>query len=122
MKSLFTKLMVVAALALPVLSVACNDDDGGTDTSNGKTISDLDISGDVTLNVGESQQATAILKYADGTTLDVSQNADTTWNTDNPDVATVSKTGMVMGVKVGVTKITATYQGKADSDHSVIVK
>ncbi len=50
MKSLFSKLMLVAVLAAPFAGVAACSSDDGTDTSNGQTISDLDIGGDVTLD------------------------------------------------------------------------
>ena len=37
------------------------------------------------------------------------------WRSSNPEVATVSATGVLSGVAVGTTTITATYQGKSGS-------
>lgn len=56
MKS-FSRILFVASLALGTFAVAgCSSDDGGTDTVNGKTISEITINGDVTLDKGATDQ------------------------------------------------------------------
>ena len=83
-------------------------------TITGKAISDLYIGSDLTLDKGSSQQATATVKYADGTNANVTKSRDLVWNIGNTDVATVSSTGFVTAVAVGATTIKATYQGKRE--------
>jgi hypothetical protein len=121
MKPLLEKLALATMLALaPALAVACSSDNS-VDTMNGKAISDLDIGGDVTIDKGATKQLTATVKYADGTSADVTSSADLVWNIGDTSIATVSKTGVITGTGVGATKITATYQGKTSADHALIV-
>ena len=124
MKSLFSKLMVLGCLAVPAVGlIGCSNDDGGTDTSTGKTISDLDINGDNTIDNGATKQLSATLKYADGSSIDVTSDSHVLWNTSDPDVLTVSSTGLMTAKKVGAAKITLTYDngGHADADLDVVV-
>ena len=124
MKSLFSKLMVLSCLAVPAfLSAGCSNDDGGTDTSTGKTISGLTINGDNTIDANESKQLTATLKYADGSTLDVTQDSHVLWNTSDADLLEVSTTGMMTGKKVGAAKISISYDngGHADDTLDVVI-
>ena len=124
MKSLFSKLMILSFLAVPAFaSAGCSNDDGGTDSTTGKTISDLTINGDSTIDANESKQLTATLKYADGTTLDVTQDTHALWNTSDPDLLEVTPTGMMTGKKVGAAKISVTYDngGHADDTLDVII-
>ena len=122
MKSSMASLVLFASLCLPATAVVagCSSDDG-VDTANGKTISDLDIGSDLTLDKGKTQQVTATVKYADGTTANVTTNGDLVWNVGDPGVATISKEGLVTGVSDGATKIKATYQGKESASHALIV-
>jgi hypothetical protein len=122
MNSLLSKLALATTLALAAaLTVACGDDDNAVDVTNAKAISDLDIGGDITIDKGESKQLTATVKYADGTSADVTSSPDLVWNIDDTDIATITKTGMITGTGVGATKIKATYQGKTSADHALIV-
>lgn len=121
MKSYLSKLALATTLAIvPLLSIACGDDDA-VDTANGRTISDLDIGGDITIDKGESKQLRATVKYADGTSADVTSSSDLVWNVADTGIATVSKTGMITGTGAGATKISATYQGKTSADHALVV-
>jgi hypothetical protein len=101
--------------------VACDSDDT-VDSNTGKAISDLDIGGDLTLDKGKTQQMRATVKYADGTSTDVTTNGDLVWNIGNTDVATISEGGTVTGVEIGATQIKATYQGKESASHALVVK
>lgn len=121
MKSIVTRLAILTALGLSaVVTAGCSDDN--VDSNNNKTISDLDIGSDLSMDKGTTKQVTATLKYADGTTLDVTRNSDLKWNIGNTDVATISASGLVTGVAVGATTIKATYQGKESTSHALIVK
>lgn len=121
-KSLFSSILVLGLGISGSALLGCDDDDDNVDASSGKTISDLDIGGDLTLNKGTTQQMRATLKYADGTSADVTTNSDLLWNIGNTSVATISKDGLVTGVDVGATQIKATYQGKESASHALIVK
>ena len=56
-------------------------------------------------------QLTAVATMPDGTKHDVTKSSTTNWDIDNPQTATVNKSGVVVGVNVGVTKVKASYQG-----------
>lgn len=122
MKSIFSKLLLATSLVLGVSSaVGCSDDEA-VDSTSGKTISDLDIGGDLTLDKGATQQMSATVKYADGTSNSVTSDSDLVWNVGDTDVATISKDGTVTGASVGATTIKATYQGKESSSRALVVK
>lgn len=119
MLTFFTRSLVLTALvaaSVPVLG--CTTDSSSVDSVNGKAISELDI----TLNKGSTQQATATVKYADGTSAGVTTSSDLVWNVGNADVATISADGLVTGKNVGATSLKATYQGKESASHALIVK
>ena len=63
----------------------------------------------VDLRVGQSQQLLASVRSSAGTVL---TGRTVTWSTSAPGVATVSATGLVTGVAVGMVRITATCEGK----------
>lgn len=122
MKSFVSRFAVLLALAVPAGSIVACDSEDAVDTNSGKAISDLDIGSDLTLDKGTTQQVSATVKYADGTSANVTSNADLVWNVENTDVATISKDGVVTGVSVGATKIKATYQGATSESQALIVK
>lgn len=121
MTHLFSRCLLIVTLAAGYATAACGSS-STVDTANGKTISDLDIGSDLTLDKGKTQQVTATVQYADGTTANVTAASDLIWNIGNTGVATISKTGMVTGVSVGATTIQATYQGKESTSHALVVK
>lgn len=116
------RFVLLSTLALAAVTGGCSSGDDTVDTANGKAISDIDIGGDVTLDKDKTQQVTATVKYADGTTANVTNSTDLVWNIGDTDVATISNTGLVTGKSTGVTKIKATYQGKESADHTLIVR
>jgi hypothetical protein len=65
--------------------------------------------GNVTIDVGGTQQFTATASYSDGSTLDVTSTAS--WESIDVGVATVDSSGLATGVATGGTYITATYSG-----------
>ncbi len=119
MQTFLSKLFLASALTLTsVASSGCSDD---TVDDNGKAISDLDIGGDVTLDKGKTQQMTATVDYADGTSKVLTLSSELVWNIGNTDVATISSAGVVTGVSTGATTIKATYQGKESASKALIV-
>jgi hypothetical protein len=119
---LFSRFTLLASLALPVSFAAGGCSSTTTVDSNGKAISSLDIGGSITLDKGKTQQVSATVKYADGTTAVVTTSSDLVWNVGNTDVATISKDGTVTGVNVGATTLKAIYQGKESDSQPLIVK
>jgi len=122
MNSFFSKLFVASALVIGAASATACSDSNAVDSNTGKAISDLDIGGDITLDKGKTQQMTATVEYADGTTSSATTSSDLVWNIGNTGVATISKDGVVTGVAVGATTIKATYQGKESASKALIVK
>ena len=121
MRSILTHLLFVSALAGSASFVAACSSSDNVDSVSGKAISDLDIGGDLTLDKGKTQQMTATVKYADGTSTNATSMSDLVWNIGNTGVATISKDGLVTGVNVGVTTIKATYQGKESASRALVV-
>ena len=60
--------------------------------------------------VGKQQPFTATGSYTDGTKSDLTSSV--TWNSDNPQVATVNNAGVAVAVNVGTANISASYQGQ----------
>ena len=91
-----TALLAVAALLFG--AVGCSDDDDDDIAVTGVTLDKerLDI------KVGGTEKLTATVTPADATDKDV------TWSSENDDIATVDKDGIVTGVRVGNTTITVT--------------
>ncbi len=67
---------------------------------------------DPVIAVGWTIQLTATVTAADGNTVSM---ADLSWETSNPDVATVNSTGLVTGTGPGEVTVTAKYQGLGGS-------
>ncbi len=96
--------------ALGVLAAGC-----GTSTSSA-TVSAISISPSVCLVARtSSKQLSAEATMPDGSKMDITSNSGTTWSTANPNTATVSSSGVVVGVNAGVTRVTANYGGASGS-------
>ena len=123
-----TLTLSAAMLALGASTLlACSDDAEepstavqATDPENGKTIAELALTGPdrTTLEEGATTQLTATLRYADGTTRDVTSEAQ--WNTSDPSNATVSQTGLVTAIDEGPVDISVTYNGITQTDTILI--
>lgn len=125
MRSIFFRTTLAFALSATALSglAACSDSsDTNVDADSGKAISSLDIGGDRTVDVGATEQMTATVKYADGTTKDVTKDGELVWNVGDTGVATVSSDGVVKGVAFGSTSVKATYQKTESTSHTILVK
>ena len=64
----------------------------------------------VIVAVGGSKQVTATARMPDGTNKDITSEPATTWTSDDANIATV-RAGLVGGVKVGTTAISAAFGG-----------
>jgi hypothetical protein len=107
------KLGIAVSCVLAAISTACS---GSTPSSEVSAIS-LSPSPCV-LSRANSRHLTAQATMPDGTKRDIT--ADVSWSTDNANTATVDKSGVVVGVNLGVTKITATYKGATGTEECTI--
>src|SRR6056297_3042560 len=74
-------------------------------------VTGVDITeGDQSMKVGDTLQLTAVVIPEDAT------NKAITWESDNPDVATISEDGLVTALSTGVANITVTTEDGAFSD------
>lgn len=113
----FSASLLVAALA----ALAC----GGTDASNvfddGTPVPSVDVApNEETVGNGVTIQFSAIVRYADCASKDVTTDPKTVWNTSDAAVATVSTTGMVTTHENGLVDITVDYDG-ATGDEQFLV-
>jgi uncharacterized protein YjdB len=72
------------------------------------------------LGSGTAFQFQAMVHYADGTSKDVTGDSVTVWNTSDPEIATVSASGMVSAIKVGLVDISADYKGEKGDEHFAV--
>lgn len=121
LKTILTAILYTSTALGTAGAISCSDD-SNVDSNSGKAISDLDIGGDLTLDRGKTQQMTATVQYADGTSADVTTSSDLVWNIGNTDIATISRDGVVTGVAIGATTIKATFQSKESDSRALIVK
>jgi uncharacterized protein YjdB len=95
---------------------------GGSATEDGKVIAGVEITPNKdTLSKGSTQQFRAVVRYADGTTEDITNSKDAVWNTSEPTVATVNKNGVVVAAKPGVVDITVEYKGEKGEEHFIVM-
>jgi uncharacterized protein YjdB len=84
----------------------------GSATLSVKTLTITVTPNAATIIVGATQQFTAMAKYPDGSTKDVTATAQ--WSIANPAIATVNATtGLATGVAVGSTSVTASLSGSS---------
>lgn len=108
------KAAIAVSCTLAALATAC----GGTSTPSSKVSAiELSPSPCVVSRTG-SKQLTAHATLPDGTKRDIT--SDASWSTDNEHTATVSKSGMLVGVNGGVTKITVTYEGATGTEDCAV--
>src|SRR5512132_2622415 len=98
-----------------------DDNKGGSATDDGKVIASIDITPEkATLSKGATQQFKAVVRYADGTTEDITNSKDVVWNTSEPTVATVTKNGVVTATKGGIASISVEYKNEKASESFVV--
>ena len=113
-----SRLLFASALSL-ALAAGCGSTSDLVD--DGKAVSSIEISPNKdTMSVGATIQLTATLRYADGSSRDVSADASTVWNTNDASVATVSAGGRVTAVKAGVVDVSADYKGEKANDNFAV--
>lgn len=128
-QSLFTASLILGLTAglgcggtTPTGGTSTGTSTGGGVTESGKVIAAVEITPNKdTLTKGESQQFRAVVRYADGTTEDITNSKDVVWNTSEPSVATVTRNGMVIANKAGLVDITAEYKGEKGEEHFVVM-
>jgi len=76
-------------------------------------VQSLTITGDHSVPAGRSIQLHAIAHMSDGSTRDVSSDAD--WRTDNSLVGAISQGGLLTGIAPGSNVATANYNGTSAS-------
>jgi hypothetical protein len=95
---------------------------GGGGSSNGSgqggtglppTVQSLTITGEHSVPTGRSIQLHAIAHMSDGSTRDVSSDAD--WRSDNSLVGAISQGGLLTGIAPGSNVVTANYNGTSAS-------
>lgn len=105
-----------------VLAVASGCGSTGDVVADGKAVTGVDINPDKTsLTKGATLQFQAVVNYADGTSLDVTDHESTVWNTSDPDIASVTTRGMVTAVDEGVVDISADYKGEKGDEHFAVI-
>ena len=103
----------LVAWALASLVVGCSKSPTGpSETTGGSsvTVTQVALSGTLSLPEGSTSQLTATATRSDGSTLDVTSQA--TWTSSDPTIATVSVTGTLNSVKEGTANITAAFGGQ----------
>jgi len=119
--NVFRSLCLASFFAAAMAGPGCGGNEEPDVVDHGKTISSVEITtGITTLTMGSSIQLRAVVKYADGTSMDVTSNDDTTWNTSDPKVATVDNKGHVTAVEVGTVDVTITYKGVKGSESFIV--
>jgi trimeric autotransporter adhesin len=116
---LFQSLAIASLLMALGAATGCM---GTSDVSDdGVGVTGVSIGPDkTTLTTGTTFQFLATVKYADGTSKDVTHDSETVWNTSNPAIATVSDSGMVSAIAEGLVDISADYKGEKGDEHLAI--
>lgn len=100
------KFGLAGAIAM-LVAAAC-----GNDSTSSPSVSAIEISpSPCGIGRGSSLQMSARATMPDGSKKDVGSALGAAWTTGNKDTATVNPTGILVGVSVGITAITAAYQG-----------
>lgn len=96
----------VAACGLLGLLVACGGGGGNSSGSSTPTLSSIQVSGQsTTLVAGQTEQLTALGKYSNGTTQDLTGSV--TWSTSNTSLATITAGGMLTANNSGQVSVGA---------------
>jgi uncharacterized protein YjdB len=110
---LFRLLVTASFLAIvPAAGIGCSGE---------QMLSSLEMGPGIdTLAKGSTVKFKLTATYADGSTEDVSNHADTVWTTSDVENATVDEDGDVMAIDEGTVRISATFQSmKAEEDFLV---
>jgi len=100
----------VIVLTLASFALGCSKSPTGpseTPGGGGVTVTQVALSGNLSLPEGSTSQLTATATRSDGSTQDVTSQA--TWTSSDPTIATVSATGMLSSVKEGTANIIAAF-------------
>jgi len=115
----FQSLLAASMLTALSASFGCGSTSDVVD--NGVAVTDVEISPDNEgMTKGLTLQFTATVKYADGTSKNVTKDASIIWNTSDADIATVTKEGLVTAVDEGLVVISADYKGEKADEHFAV--
>lgn len=102
-------LAAFAASLYAVLALSC--DEGERDLSGPDPVASLTLSPvTATIELGQNLQLTLVLRDAG---RDILTDRDVTWTTSEPEIAAVSSSGLVTGLRQGSAGITATAEGRS---------
>src|SRR5438105_372998 len=77
-------------------------------------VTELEITPDIlAMRRGESVRAQVTARFADGTSRDVSHEAETHWSSGDTTVLSVTETGLVIAGGLGVTTLRVEFRGKS---------
>lgn len=102
-----TRSAIIVPAALIIFALGCSSDSTAPASAPIAFIGITPTA--VVLQVGATRQMTAIIRDSAGNTL---ANRAVKWVSDNPDVATISASGLVTAVSPGYADILATSEGK----------
>ena len=112
-----SRVLIAVAAACALIVPACAQDEGGSPTGPSpasQVITQVSVDGPMTSpKPGDVAQFQATALLANGASLTVT--AQSTWESTDPNVATVTSEGVVTAAAAGQVDIRATYQGVTGS-------
>ena len=81
---------------------------------------DFEMTSETSMEEGTQQQFTAVARYSDGTSRDITADPDTVWSSSDVDVATVSETGLVQAIDEGTVEIAVSWQGNEEAEDFIV--
>lgn len=111
MKKFFGLSLAVVILGGLLYSCCKCEDDPIPDPDSGLIVSVYPD--ELTLGVGEEYQLSVSVQDNQSDTISIYDGLQMDWASSNPEIATVNKSGYVIGISSGSCVITATYNGKS---------
>ena len=105
--------LALALVASGFLTTAC-----GSSSTAPSTVNTVTVTGAAPA-VGATAQYAAVANLSNGTTENVTTTA--TWTSSNPDIATVSATGVVTAIAEGTVSISATFDSVTGSAQAALL-
>jgi hypothetical protein len=119
-------LATVLAVLISIVTISCTQGPARTitltdTTVGGRTLVSFTFNPQQpkALQIGETQQFTAVGTYSDGLTGDITNQI--TWASSNTSVATISPSGLATAVGSGTTRITASASGATSPAVTLVV-
>jgi hypothetical protein len=108
--SVLGRICVAAALTLPGALIACSSSSNAAPgVTNPSSVVSLEFSPSVALlKKGDAKDLKVTATMADGTKKDVTDEVE--WASENPNTATITPKGQLVGTGAGITTINANYK------------